>query len=144
MLDLAAIDQLIYNRLASDSQGAALRAVLGAGAAGVLVADDLIRQEVGSPTLKLPLPPFVALRRAPVPLTDRIAWLPQYLWYCYGSLSGGSWQLNALVQPILAAYSDVEQDASSVGSVEIGVQTPTVDSVLGLWVLPITLSLSAI
>ena len=144
MLDLVTLDRDVLARLASDSAGAALRAALGAGAAGVMVADALMRQEVGTITPRLPKPPFVALRRTPVPITDRIAWLPSYLWYCYGSLAGGSWVLSALPPLIDAAYQGFDAQWTGVGSVEISAQTPTIDSVLGLWVLPVTLNLSGI
>jgi hypothetical protein len=147
MLDLVALDTAMFARLATDSQGAQLRAALGGAGlsgpySGVMVADDLIRQEVGRPALQLPSPPFLALRRLGVPITDRIAWLPSYIWYCYGSLAAGSWALSALPPLIDSAYQGFTP--GGIGSIEIGVQAPTPDSVLGLWVLPVSVNLSGI
>ena len=81
MIDLAALTEAVYQRLKSESAGAALRAFLPAEAAAILLAED-VRQE-GLTVATLPARPILALRRGAAPQLDRVITAPIYTWYCY-------------------------------------------------------------
>lgn len=146
MYEMQALAAAVFARLASDAAGADVRAVLGAGADGVITADRLMQTVIGQTSAPppLPAPPFVALRQGSAPGVERIAWLPRFTWYAYGALAAGPWALNVIPRHIAAAYAGWDPAGLGIGSVEVAVQPPTVDRVLGLWVLPVTLDLSSI
>jgi hypothetical protein len=146
VVDLVGLDSAVFDRLASDAAGTDLRAALGDGAVSILMAEDLKLFEGMKPLNKqqLPEPPFLALRAGPAPITDRIAWLPNYTWYCYGDLATGSGAIRPLAKLIADAYEGFNPSGLGVGSFEVGVQAPSVDRVLGMWVMPVTLDLSSI
>jgi len=146
MVDLVGLDSAVFARLATDSAGTALRTALGDEASSIVMAEDLGLYEGQKAINKqqLPNPPFLALRAGPAPITDRIAWLPNYTWYCYGSLANGSGAIRPLAQLIADAYEGFDPAGLGVGSVEVGVQAPSIDRVLGMWVMPVTLDLSSI
>ena len=123
MIDLAAITIAVCERLRSDAAGAAVRALLGAGAASVLHAEDL-RVE-GLSVRALPARPLVALRRGSVPQSQRVVYTPLYTWYCYDDPAQGYGRIEALPLLIAQAFSTWlvigttavgAQDVSAVGA----------------------------
>jgi hypothetical protein len=141
MIDLAALDTAVFDRLASDAAGADVRAVLGSLDRSVITAEEL-RQYEGQVT-RLPAVPLLALRRGPAPISDRVLWLPSYNWYAYDDETVTVARLRALPALIAAAYVSFEIEAIGVISVEVSTLTPIPDRVLGLVAQPIALLFGA-
>jgi hypothetical protein len=95
--DLAAINGLLYARLKSDTAGAAVRAALGAGAAGIIPAERL-RVE--------PRPARVLLvwRGGSVGGQSGEMRGVTGVWWCYDDPNQGYARIDALVPLIEAAY----------------------------------------
>jgi len=129
MIDLFAVGALVVARLKTDAEGASVRALLGAGAQGVIHADDLSRDT-------LPARPLLALRAGPVPQLNRIVHAPIFTWWIYDDLEQRYARIDALARPITLAYAARKLALSSggvIGSVEVGqlsAQQP--DPALGL------------
>lgn len=144
MIDLAAFDTAVFARLASDTQGAVVRAVLGDPSdpsASVITAEDL-RQYEGCVD-NLPAVPLLALRRGPAPISDRVLWLPSYTWYAYDDETITVARIRALPALIAQAYASFETEAIGVISVEVSALAPVPDRVLGLVTQPIQLLFGA-
>ena len=143
MVDLAALTGAIFAQLATASAGSAVRAQLGAGAAGVIMIEDLRRYE-GKNRQLLPTPPLIALRPGPAPISDRVLWLPFYTWLLADDPSIGGDRLRTLAPLIAAAYED-EIIIPTVGLVgcEVSAGQPYDDRALGLTILPLTLAATA-
>lgn len=144
MIDLAALTSAVYDRLHSDDAGAAVRAALGAGAASVLMAEDL-RIE-GLAVRALPARPIVALRRGAMPTTQRaIVDVPVYTWHAYDDPDIGYGRLEALLPLIAAAYQDVPTPATvGVGEIAVSAGAQTRSSAPALLLCPVTLVIGAV
>lgn len=142
MINLAALSDAVYARVASDAAGADLRARLGAGAASVLSAEELrLRTDAG--TQRLPALPLLALRRGAAPTIERgLATLPRYTWYALGDPAVGYGALDALAAPIGALYADWL--ALGVYSVEIAAGPHDRDRTLGLLLVTYELDIGSI
>ena len=129
---MAALDKAVYQRLASDSDGAVLRTFLPAGADAVFANVEDLRVE-GLTVLALPEPPLIALRYAPAPQLDRVITQPLYQWYCYDDPSVGYGRLRQLPKLIADAYeSGLTVGTVGVGSIEVQAGAQSRDSRLGL------------
>lgn len=142
MIDLAALTEAVYQRLKSESAGAALRAFLPAEAAAILLAED-VRQE-GLTVATLPARPILALRRGAAPQLDRVITAPIYTWYCYDDPSVGYGRLEQLPKLIADAYeSGLSVGTVGVGSIEVAAGAQTRDDRLGLLQM-ITVTIGAV
>jgi hypothetical protein len=103
MHDLNALIALVYNRLYSDSNGSAVRALLGAGASSVIHAKEL--SETRATDIVLPARPFIALRPGAIPTTDRVIEQPQFTWFVYDDPSQGYYRINAILPALATAYT---------------------------------------
>lgn len=144
MIDLSALTTAVYDRLASDTQGADVRGALGAGAASVLMAEDL-RVE-GLTVDALPARPIVALRRGAVPTTQRaIVDVPIYTWYAYDDPDVGYGRIEALVPLIGAAYQELLTPSGvGVGDIEVSAGAQARQTAPALLLCPITVVIGAI
>lgn len=132
MIDLAALTQAVYARLATDSAGAALRAWLPSGASAVFANVEDLRVE-GLTVQALPEPPLLALRRGPAVQLERVITQPLYQWYCYDDPSVGYGRLEQLPALIWQAYeSGLSVGTVGVGSIEVSAGAQSRDSRLGL------------
>jgi len=142
VIDLAALTEAVYQRLKSDSAGAAVRAFLPADASAILLAED-VRVE-GLTVLSLPERPILALRRGAAPQIDRVITQPIYTWYCYDDPSVGYGRLEQLPYLIWQAYeSGLIVGTVGVGSIEVGAGAQTRDDRLGLLQL-VTVAIGAV
>lgn len=143
MIDLYALSTAIYNRLAADAAGAAVRAALGAGAQSVLMAEDL-RVE-GLTVLALPTRPLIALRRGAVPQSGRVVSLPVYVWYCYDDPAVGYGRLETLPLLIASAYTTpLVVGTVAVGAIEVSAGAQTRDAALKLLLCSVTVAVGAV
>jgi hypothetical protein len=144
VIDLFSLLTAVYARLYADAQGAAVRALLGAGADSVLVAEDL-RIE-GLTVLSLPARPLVALRRGAVPIDGRVVNRPVYTWYVYDDPSAGYGRIEALLQPLAQVYEGTPLFVSTVavGDVEVSAGAQLRDDALKLLLCPVTVIIGAI
>jgi hypothetical protein len=102
MHDLNALITLVFNKLATHSDGTAVRAALGNGASSVIHAKELA--DTRATDLVLPARPFVALRPGAIPTTDRVIEQPQFTWFVYDDPDRGYYRINALLPLIANAY----------------------------------------
>lgn len=143
MIDVAALTSAVYERLRSESAGAALRALLGADAASVLLAED-VRVE-GLLVRQLPVRPLIALRRGAVPTIGRVVNRPIYTWYCYDDPAAGYGAIEALIQPLAEAYTtELIIGTVAVGDIEVSAGGQTRDDVLKLLMCPVTVVIGAV
>lgn len=143
MIALDALSAAIWQRATADADGTALRAALGAGAASILMAEDL-RVE-GLTIATLPARPFIALRRGPAPNAARVTVRPLYTWYCYDDPAIGYGRLEALPALVGAAYeSPLLVPSVGVGDLEVSAGAQTRDATLGMLLVPVTLAIGAI
>jgi hypothetical protein len=143
MIDLMTLDAPIFARLATDSAGAAVRALLPGGGAAVMMVEDM-RVE-GLKLAALPARPILALRYGPTPLVGRIVNRPLYQWYAYGDPSAGYGPLRALVGPISEAYKpDVTASDAAIGDIEVSAGAQARDDNLKLLVQIITVAVGAV
>jgi len=144
MIDLAALTTAVYDRLASDAAGADVRSALGAGAASVMLAEDL-RVE-GLTVDALPTRPIVALRRGAVPTTQRaIVDVPVYTWFLYDDVDVGYGRIEALAPLIAAAYQELLTPAAvGVGDIEVSAGAQTRQIAPALLLCPITVVIGAV
>lgn len=95
-LDPALVKSTFFARLKSDTAGAAVRALLGAGATSVIDAEDL----------KLPLPaePFVVLRAGSISGAQGDIRQCVLTWWIYDAVPKRHVRINAILAAIQAAY----------------------------------------
>lgn len=148
MIDLSALDLAVFARLASDADGAAVRAQLtawGASAASIVMASDLpLRTVVEADRGALPARPILALRAGPAPRFERIVIRPGYTWLAIDDPSYGEGRLRALALLIAQAYESgltVARDA--IPEVEVSAGAVVTDPRLGQ-VLPIALAVGGV
>lgn len=126
MIDLYALTDAVYARLKSDAEGASVRNALPAGAAAVLLAEDIRLEELNG-AQQHPQRPLLALRRGAVPTIDRVINRPVYTWFVYDDIAVGYGRIEQLVPLIAAAYAEGSIDISTVGvddiTVSAGAQT---------------------
>lgn len=143
MIDLAALTEAVYQRLASDSAGAAVRSFLPAGASAIFPNVEDLRVE-GLTVQTLPTRPIIAPRRGAAPQLDRVVTAPIYTWYCYDDPSVGYGRLEQLPALIAAAYeSGLTVDNVAVGAIEVAAGAQTRDTTLGLLQL-VTVAIGAV
>ncbi len=94
-LDIQKITAAVFNRLKLDAQGAPVRSLLTAGAAGVIRTSDLYKP--------LPTRPFVALQRMSAPGAAGL-YRPAYRWFIYDDQPHGHARIEALAAAIARAY----------------------------------------
>ena len=145
MIDIAAITAAIYARPAADAAGAAVRALLGDGAASVLHAEDL-RVE-GLHIAQLPARPLLALRRGAAPQADRVIWRPTFTWFIYDDIAQGYARTERVLAALGLAYyaAPVEAAGVRIGEVEaasLGAQLR--EAPLGLLYEALTLAVGAV
>jgi hypothetical protein len=115
-------------RAKEEPEGAALRAALGAGAASVLVREDL---EAGAASL--PARPLLVVAAGPVPTNGGIDQHTGGFWL-YDDLSQGTARLDATAVALLNAY-DLDRGAAPLqaGRIFLGaLSAASVDSTLSL------------
>jgi hypothetical protein len=143
MIDLAALTSSVYERLHSDPAGADMRALLPAGAAAIIVAQD-VRKEALT-LLTLPARPLLALRRGVAPQVQRVVTAPIYTWYCYDDPAVGYGRLEQLPFLIGQAYeSGLEIPTVGAFAIEVAAGAQTQDDRLHLLLQLVTLVVSAI
>ena len=141
MIDLAALSQAVFARVATDAAGADVRALLGDGASSVLSAEDLrLRADAG--TLQAAALPLLTLRRGAAPQSDRTAAQPVYTWYAYGDPSLGYGALDALARPLWLAYRDWY--GLGVYGCELSAGAHSRDAALGLLLVSYELDIGSI
>lgn len=126
LLDPATLLTTFYARLASDSAGSAVRALLGAGAASIIVRDDLDAANV-------PARPFLVCASGP------IAGAPDYdmqrmvcAWWIYDDPIRKFSRIDSLLLPIANAYPADDGTVIPYCDVRrLGVSQPIYDSKLG-------------
>lgn len=140
MIDLAALTEAVYQRLATN---AALLAFLPGGAAAIFAHVEDLRVE-GLTVQTLPARPLLALRRGPSPQPDRVVSAPLYTWYCYDDPSVGYGRLEQLPKLIADAYeSGLTIGTVAVGAIEVAASAQTRDTRLGLLQL-VTVAIGAV
>jgi len=144
MIDLSALTNAVWDRLASDSAGADVRDALGDDANSILMAEDL-RVE-GLTIADLPARPLLALRRGAVPTTQRaIVDVPVYTWYAYDDTDVGYGRLEALIPLVAAAYGALlTASGVGVGEIEVSAGAQTRSTAPALLLCPITVVIGAI
>lgn len=143
MIDAPALILAVFNRLATDSAGQAVRDVLPGGGAAVMMIED-VRVE-GLTIRQLPARPILALRRGAMPLIQRVIMRPVFSWYCYGDPSAGYAPLEALLLPIADAYaSGLSVGTVAIGEIEVGAGAQTRDDKLQLLLQSITVAVGAV
>lgn len=127
--DPAAVDALAVARVTTDAAGAGVRALLGAGAASVILATRLSKAS-------LPARPFLAYRPGPVPTVGGI---DQHTptWWLYDDPAQGDYRLSKLAFALIKAYDPIRWAApplpGAVGVVAVGaLSEPFEDTNLGL------------
>lgn len=124
-LDLSRINQLVVNRLRLDAEGQAVRDILGVNGQGVRMAAALTCIIHADDLDKTPLPaaPFLAWRRMPTLLSERVVHRASYTWWMYDDRAQGYARLDELYGLIMRAYAlrTLDQDTGGViGAVELG------------------------
>jgi hypothetical protein len=136
-LDTNALNTLIYNRIATHSDGSAIRALLGASATSVIHVKDMDKP--------LPATPFVAMRPGPVPYADRIVLKPSYRWFIYDDPNQGYYRINQIAALLDTAYTTTVPQfttANAVGLIETGNLSAEIkDDTLNLFVRFLDISL---
>lgn len=112
-VNLATIADAVYNRLASDGEGATIRASLGSGAAGVIRAPVLWARQ--------PAYPFVVLRAGAVPTVERVAQAATFTWYIHDAREQGYSRITPLLTSIADAYATAlpHPTGGTIGGVEV-------------------------
>lgn len=143
MIDLAALTSAVYERLHSDSAGADVRAFVPAGAAAIILAQDVRMSALT--VLPLPARPLLALRRGVAPQVQRVVTAPLYTWYCYDDPAIGYGRLEQLPQLIWQAYES-KLSIPTVGAftIEVAAGAQTQDDRLHLLLQLVTVVVSAI
>lgn len=132
MIDLNAIATLLFNRLALDAAGSAVRAQLGAGANGLIHAQDLAGYSADRP---LPARTLLALRRGRVPTSEHIIRLPSWTWWIYDDPGQGYYRINQLIPLLEQAYTAAPVQLASgnvLGALQFDIGDETSDPALGL------------
>lgn len=146
-IDVQALTAAVFNRLASDAAGTAVRAALGAGGTSVVHAEQLKRYVPGA-ALPAPAPnrPLVALRRRPIPTVADTIHAAGFTWWVYDDAPEHAyWRINGLLKLLAAAY-DFEVNRLSVAQCPISRVTieagdETSDTALGWLVCPVQLTI---
>lgn len=142
MIDLAALTEAVFQRLKSDTAGAAVRSFLPSGSDAILLAED-VRVE-GLTVQALPARPILALRRGAAPQLAQVITQPIYTWYAYDDPSVGYGRLEQLPLLLRQAYeSGLTIGTVAVENIVIGAGAQTRDERLGLLQL-ITVTISAV
>lgn len=116
-----------FARLKTDPAGAALRALLGAGAASVITADAL---KVGAELL--PARPLVALRVGPVPTLGHVDGHAYSLWI-YDDPDQGTARIDQIAAAVPLAFDTDRGAPPLAGGVRLGaLAEPRHDPALGL------------
>lgn len=143
MIDLAALTEAVYQRLSTDDDGAVVRDLLGAGAASVLLAEDL-RVE-GLTVAQLPARPLVALRRNAAPQIDRVITRPIYTLYAYADPSEGYGAIEQIPLAVQLAFeSGLAIGTVGVGDIEVAAGGQLRDNTLQLLFIPISITIGGI
>lgn len=143
MIDLAALTEAIYQRPHSDAAGADVRTFLPAGAAAILLAQDVRSEALTIQTL--PARPLLALRRGTAPQVQRVVTQPLYTWYAYDDPSVGYGRLEQLPFLLAQAYlAEIVIPTVGVFTVEVSAGAQTQDDTLHLLLQLVTLVVSAI
>ncbi len=100
--DLAAANAALYAWVQSGPAGAAVRALLPAGADGVIPA-RLLPRDTG-PVGALPRSPFLAWQPGPVGGRDGEMRVGVGAWYVYGDLAAGEQPILSVAAAVAAAY----------------------------------------
>jgi hypothetical protein len=96
--DPAALAGALVARLTTDAQGAAVRALLGAGAASIIPVD-----QVDAGTAALPARPLLALATLPS-RTDGARDLHVYRWWIYDDPGQGTARIGQILAALPGAY----------------------------------------
>ena len=141
MIDLATLTDAVFRRVASDAEGASVRATLGSGGLSVMMAEDLA--VLGdSPALR-DVTPCMALRRQIALPVDRTDYSVSYRWYCYDDPARGFARLEALPALLAAAYEGFA-DGRNLTELEIQIGAQSRDRALGLLLLTVDIVISAV
>lgn len=130
-IDPAAVSAALFARVKSDSAGAAVRALLGAGAASVISARDLPKEpgKVGT----LPARPLLAWREGPIGGQAGEMETFTGAWWVYDEPGQGDRRINAIVAALKAAHRD-QVGIVDYGRVRVGpVGQAALDRVIGLY-----------
>lgn len=126
ILDPATLEQSFYARLASDSAGSAVRALLGAGSSSIIVRDDL-------DPLSLPARPFLVLAIGPI--SGSPDWDMQRMvcsWWVYDDPIQKFRRIDSLILQIEHAYPADDPTVIQYCDVRrLSVSQPIYDSKLG-------------
>lgn len=118
IFDLQAVTALLYNRIAYDAAGAAVRAILGAGSPSVIPASQL---RAG---LAYPDRPFIAFRAGAVGGATLDMRLVSATWWLYDDMVQGHGRINSIIQPLQAAYREGAIPFGRVEIASIGAEIP--------------------
>jgi hypothetical protein len=126
-VDPQTIGLAVFNRLKSDSQGTAFRALLGAGANSVIGADALSEDS-------LPAAPFVALRAGSIATIQTVNNALIFTWHLYDLPEFYHSRINGLLLPLARAYDALRLTATTAPISKVDIETAdeeTFDSALG-------------
>lgn len=135
-IDVQGLTATVFNRLASDSAGAPVRALLTAGAGGVIPARQLDQ---------ITLPPglFVALRRQSVTGPPGGPHEAAYVWHVFDDDAQGYYRINGLLLPLAQAYdhetNPLPITVAPISHVDVEAGEERVDSALKRPVVLVTL-----
>lgn len=114
-LDLLDLTSVVFDRIASDAAGAAVRAALGS-AQSIVHADELVDVATA------PARPLIALQRGPVPRIEGRLAAAAYTWYVYDS-APGYYRIDRLLTLLEQAYdhetTPLTSAANAIGDIAI-------------------------
>lgn len=142
MIDVSNINAQLFTRAATDADGAALRALLGAGAAGwvpplttsIIPAHQLAKE-------RLPQLPLLVWRRLPISGENGELRLVVGIWYVYDQPSQGYWRIGQIATALQALYIGW---AIAFGELTTSIGGEQHDDTLGLLVTPVRVSYSSL
>lgn len=142
-VDVQQIKAVVFDRLAVDSAGSAVRAALLAANSSVAAVDRIV--DAAKLSTVRPAAPFLALRRGPAPTIEDSIVAATFYWFIYDDPDNTYFDSNSLVLLITRAYNyetyPLTHNSARLGRVDMLIGEETVDTKLGnLLVTKLTLT----
>lgn len=138
-IDLNALGQALFDRLATDSAASDLRALLGS------LTDSIVHARLLEDNVRPPRP-FLAFREGPIITRDRIVNTPIFDWFIYDDPDQGYSRINQLIPLTSKAYAaaPIQLTDTLVANLAItGGSRATRDPAMGLLMRFVTVSIDA-